>query len=56
MNYDRHSHFSKKVHFYENITTQLFFGQSAPLHPKQKQILLPWSYTMTKEFEEEKIV
>ena len=43
MNYDRHSHFSKKVHFYENLTTQLFFGQSAPLHPKQKQIFFSGS-------------
>ena len=38
LNYDRHSHFSKKLHFYEDMTTQLFFGQSAPLHLKQKQI------------------
>ena len=42
LNYDRHSPFSKKVQFYENMTTQLFFGQSAPLHPKQKQIFFFW--------------
>ena len=42
MNNDQHSHFSKKVHFYENLTTQPFFGQSAPLHPKQKQIFFFW--------------
>ena len=35
MNNDQHSHFSKEVLFYENLTTQPFFGQSAPLHPKQ---------------------
>ena len=29
--------FSKKVQFYENMTTQLFFGQSGPLHPKQQK-------------------
>ena len=71
LNCDRHSHFSKKVHFYKKITTQPFFGQSAPLHPKQKLFFFlavsceswrpqhfrtPWSYTMTKEFEEEIIV
>ena len=37
LNYDRHSPFSKKVQFYENMTTQLFFGQSGPLHPKQQK-------------------
>ena len=42
LNYDRHSHFSKKVHFYENMTTQLFFGQSGPLHPKQQKYFFFW--------------
>ena len=32
-----------KFNFYENFTTQLFFGQSAPLHPKQKLIFFSGS-------------
>ena len=47
--YDQHSHFSKKVTFYENFTTQFFLEQSAFLPPKLRPFLFFWRYHVKAE-------